>query len=45
VTAEVDIRYRGLAAPLTWLLAPAYRRQHRDDLDRLATRLTHQVVS
>ncbi len=45
VTAEVDIRFRGLATPLTWLLAPAYRRQHRQDLDRLETLLTRQVVS
>jgi hypothetical protein len=45
VTAEVDIRFRGLATPLTWLFAPAYRRQHRQDLDRLETLLTRQVVS
>ena len=45
VTAEVDIRFRGLATPLTWLLAPAYRRQHRQDLDRLEALLTRQVVS
>jgi hypothetical protein len=45
MTAEVDIRFRGLATPLTWLLAPAYRRQHRQDLDRLEALLTRQVVS
>ena len=45
VTAEVDIRFRGLATPLTWLLAPAYRRRHRHDLDRLEALLTRQVVS
>ncbi len=45
VSAEVDIRFRGLATPLTWLLAPAYRRQHRQDLDRLEARLARQAVS
>ncbi len=45
VTAEVDIRFRGPATPLTWLLAPAYRRHHRHDLDRLEALLTRQVVS
>ena len=45
VTAEVDIHFRGLATPLTWLLAPAYRRQHRQDLDRLEALLTRQDVS
>ena len=45
VTAEVDIHFHGLATPLTWLLAPAYRRQHRQDLDRLEALLTRQVVS
>jgi len=45
VTAEVDIRFGGLAVPLTWLLAPAYRRQHRQDLDRLVALLVRQSVS
>ncbi len=45
VTAEVDIRFRGLSTPLTWLLAPAYRRQHRQDLDRLQALLCRLVVS
>ena len=45
MTAEVDIRFRGLATPLTWLLAPAYRRQHRQDLDRLVALLIRQSVS
>ena len=45
VTAEVDIRFRGLATPLTWLLAPAYRRQHRHDLDRLEALLARQKPS
>jgi len=45
VTAEVYIHFRGLATPLTWLLAPAYRRQHRQDLDRLEALLAHQAVS
>ena len=45
VTVVVDIRFRGLAIPLTWLLAPAYRRQHRQDLDRLEALLAHQAVS
>ena len=45
VTAEVDIRFVGWATPLTWLLAPAYRRQHRRDFDRLAALLTRQAVS
>src|SRR4051812_2360545 len=33
VTIEVDIRFRGLATPLTWLMGPSYRRRHRQDLD------------
>ena len=45
VIAEVDIRFRGLATPLTWLLAPAYRRQHRQDLDRLQALLSQMAVS
>ncbi len=43
VTVEVDIRLRGVAAPLTWLLAPAYRRRHRQDLDRLTALLAQRT--
>lgn len=39
VTIEVEIRFVGLAAPLTRLLAPSYRRRHGQDLDRLAALL------
>ena len=45
VIAKVDIRFRGLVTPLTWLLAPAYRRRHRQDLDRLVALLVRQSVS
>jgi Polyketide cyclase / dehydrase and lipid transport len=42
VTIEVEIRFTGLGAPLTRLLAPSYRRRHSQDLDRLATLLTQR---
>jgi hypothetical protein len=42
VTLEVEIRFVGLAAPLTRLLAPSYRRRHSHDLDRLAALLTQR---
>lgn len=45
VTAEVDIRFVGLATRLTWLLVPAYRRQHRRDADRLAALLGRTTKS
>jgi hypothetical protein len=43
VTIEVEIRFIGLAAPLTRLLAPSYRRRHGQDLDRLAALLTQRA--
>jgi hypothetical protein len=45
VTIQVEILFVGLGAPLTWLLAPSYRRRHAQDLDRLAALLTRQAVS
>jgi hypothetical protein len=45
VTAEVDVRFARWATPLTGLLAPAYRRRHRQDLDRLAALLARRTVS
>lgn len=41
VTIELEIRFVGLGAPLTRLLAPSYRRRHGQDLDRL-TSLLHR---
>lgn len=35
VTVTLSIRLRGALAPFTWLLAPGYRRRHRDDMARL----------
>jgi hypothetical protein len=42
VTIEVEIRFVGLGAPLTRLVAPSYRRRHGQDLDRLAALLTQR---
>jgi len=45
VTIEVEIGFTGLAAPLTRLLAPSYRRRHSQDLDRLAALFGSAKVS
>jgi Polyketide cyclase / dehydrase and lipid transport len=40
ITLELSVRLRGPLAPLTPLVAPGYRRQHRAEADQLLRALT-----